>query len=340
MLLDRDGWSPAQASETVLAQLSDDVRDRMAAETQACVIELATVPHRTASAAGAESRALRQALRVLLDGLGLGAAGAGTHPTARWEEIEISDGSRYQDILRSMRELARREPTFATHVHVGVPDAEQAITLMNRLRMHLPLLLALSTNSPFWQGRDARLASSRIPIFDAFPRVGIPREFESYGHYVEAVDGLIQAEAIPDPTFLWWDVRPQPRFGTIEVRIMDAQSLPDRAEGLAGLVQVIAHMELCEPSPRQTPLSPEMLEENRFLASRDGIAARLIDPLTGRRSDASASSAGCSVVCSRTHRNSAPRTRSVPSQRSLVMGAMCGSGEWQPNLGSPVCSRR
>src|SRR5258705_10091169 len=123
-----------------------------------------------------------------------------------------------------MGALARREPTFALHVHVGISSPNDAIRLVNRMRAHLPLLLALSVNSPFWQGRDSGLASARTPLFQAFPRVGIPRGFRSYADYVEAVDLLVRSGAIPEPTFLWWDVRPQPRFGTLEVRIMDAQT--------------------------------------------------------------------------------------------------------------------
>ena len=109
-----------------------------------------------------------------------------------------------------MRDLARREPTFALHVHIGVDDPEKATILQNRLRAHLPLLLALAANSPFWQGRDTGLASTRTPIFQAFPRVGVPRAFPSYGQYVEAVDQLLRCHAFPAPTFLWWDVRLQP----------------------------------------------------------------------------------------------------------------------------------
>ena len=152
------------------------------------------------------------------------AASAGTHPFAVWQEIVVSAGERYQFVYGSMRELARREPTFGLHVHVGVPDPEAAIHAANRLRTHIPLLLALSVNSPFWQGRDTGLASARTPLFQAFPRVGIPRAFADYADYVEAVDVLIRCDAVPEPTFLWWDVRPQPRFGTVEVRIMDAQT--------------------------------------------------------------------------------------------------------------------
>src|SRR5690606_31165045 len=121
----------------------------------------------------------------------------------------------------------------ALHVHVGLPDAETAIGVCDRMRVHLPLLLALSANSPYWQGRDTGLASARTPLFQAFPRVGIPRPFGRYGKYVEAVDLLVRTGAIPDRSYLWWDIRPHPGIGTVEIRVMDAQS---RARDAAPLV--------------------------------------------------------------------------------------------------------
>jgi carboxylate-amine ligase len=166
-------------------------------------------------------------------------------------------------------------------VHIGVPDADVGIVLLNRLRAHVPLLLALSANSPFWQGRDTGLASARTPIFQAFPRVGIPRAFASYLEYVEIVDQMLRCDAFPEPSFLWWDVRARPRFGTIELRVMDAQSTAERSLALAALVQTIAHLELEEGyhDPRLLG-APEILDENRFLAARDGMDARLLDPVT------------------------------------------------------------
>ena len=149
-----------------------------------------------------------------------------------------------------MRELARREPTFALHVHIGVDSPEHAIVLHDRLRAHLPLLLALSANSPFWQGRDTGLASARTPLFQAFPRVGIPRGFHSYADYVEAVDLLMRSGALAEPTSLWWDVRPQPRFGTVEVRVMDVQTRVAETAAIVALVQCIARRELVEQRGR------------------------------------------------------------------------------------------
>lgn len=285
MLLDPGaGWSLAKRVDEVLPNLSPQLDPRVSAETQSSVIELATTPHVTADSAAGEAQALRSRLALELAPMGLRAACAGTHPAAVWDEITISAGPRHQAVYASMRELARREPTLGLHVHVGVKDPESAIVLYNRLRVLLPLLLAVSANSPFWQGRDTGLASTRTPLFQAFPRVGIPRTFDSYDHYVETVDRLIRSGAFPEPTFLWWDVRPQPRFGTVEVRVMDVQADAASTRALVALVQSVAYLEL-EEGYHTSDLwgEAEFLVENRFIASRDGMQARLIDPDTEER---------------------------------------------------------
>ncbi len=284
MLLDPLDWSLAQQAERVMLQLSPRLRAHAALETHQAVIELASSPAETPAQAIGEIEELRRLLAIELEVMGLCVASAGTHPGALWSDMEVSGDERYQRVYRAMRELARREPTFALHVHIGVRDPESAILLHNRLRAHLPLLLALSGNSPFWQGRDTGLASARTPVFQSFPRVGIPRAFSSYADYVETVDLLIRCDAIPEPTFLWWDIRPQPRFGTVEIRIMDAQSTVAQTGGLAALVQAIARLELEEGYHSQRLIdAPEVLAENRFLAARDGMDAWLIDPVLERR---------------------------------------------------------
>jgi carboxylate-amine ligase len=222
---------------------------------------------------------LRAGLAAALAPLELRAAVSGTHPFAQWSEIEVSPGARYRSIYDSMRELARREPTFGLHVHVAVPDAESAVCALRGMRVHVPLLLALAANSPFWQGRDTGLASARVPIFDTFPRVGIPRRFGSYAEYVEAVDVLLRCDAFPEPTFLWWDVRLQPKLGTIELRIMDAQTRVADNAALAALVQCAVRLEATEGYVDEAIAArPEVLDENRFLAARDGMRAALLDP--------------------------------------------------------------
>lgn len=279
MLLDpQDGWALAQRIDDVLAALPEELAGHVSAETHRAAIELMTSPHRSVGAAISELRRLRSHLASTVEGLDLAVAAAGTHPSADWSETEITSESRYQLIHRTMRGLATREPTFALHVHVGVPDPEQAIVLYNRMRVHLPLLLALSGNSPFWRGRDAGFASSRTMLFQAFPRTGMPRLYSSYGEWVEAIDLQIRAGALPEPTFVWWDVRPQPQFGTIEVRIMDAQSRVADTGALIALVQSIARLELEEGYVAGHIMrAEEALAENRFLAARDGVEAQLID---------------------------------------------------------------
>jgi glutamate---cysteine ligase / carboxylate-amine ligase len=180
-----------------------------------------------------------------------------------------------------MRMLARREPTLALHVHVGVPDPEDAVQLLNGLREVVPVLLALSANSPFNRGRDSGYASARTVIFQAFPRTGTARRFAGYGDYVEAVDVLIASGALPDPSFLWWDVRLQPTLGTVEVRAMDAQSSVADSAPLVALVQSLSMLQL-EGEPAGPATAPEVLAENRFLAARDGAQAQLINPTTRR----------------------------------------------------------
>jgi carboxylate-amine ligase len=281
MLLDPVSWEPASRSEEVLEALDPAIAAHTAAETHGSAVELATAPHATVAEAAAELAGLRRGLAERLCSMGLAAAVAGTHPLATWEDTEVSPGARYQFLYASMRELARREPTFALHVHVAVPDEHAAVRAIDGLREELPMLLALSANSPYWQGRDSGLASARIPVFQAFPRTGTPRAFGTYERYVEAVDVLIRCDAIPEPTFLWWDVRLQPRLGTIEIRIMDAQTRVRDTAALAALVQCLVRREALERDPVREPLAPEVLEENRFLAARDGMGAQIVDPAAG-----------------------------------------------------------
>ncbi len=280
MLLHPEDWTLAQEIDRVMEVLPPHVTDHVSTETHSSTLEIATGIHETVGGAAGELTMLRESMADHLRTIGLRAAVAGTHPFTMWQETVVTPGARSQGVYGSMRELARREPTFALHVHVGVPDPERAVCVANRLRAQLPLLLALSANSPFWQGRDTGLASARTPLFQAFPRVGIPRAFETYDDYVRAVDLLVRTGAVPDPTYLWWDVRLQPRFGTVEVRIMDAQTSVSSTAALVALVQSLARLEHEEGyASDELWGTPEVLDENRFIAARDGADARLIDPV-------------------------------------------------------------
>jgi glutamate---cysteine ligase / carboxylate-amine ligase len=269
MLLHASDFALAPWIDSILPSLAPHLAEHVGAETHGSALELRTGVHNDVPSAIAELALLRRELRSELKTRGLRAAAAGMHPMTVWQETRISGGERYQLLYESLRELARREPTFALHVHVAVSDPEDALLAMNGLRSYLPLLLALSANSPFWQGRETGLASTRTPMFGAFPRVGLPRAFADYDDYVQSIDLLLRCGAFPEPTFLWWDVRLQPRWGTVEVRIMDAQITVEDSAGLVALVQSLVHMEISKAAPRVAERQvPELLAENRFLAAR------------------------------------------------------------------------
>ncbi len=283
MLLDPVSWALEHGFDRIQPHLSEGLQGMLSAETHRAVAELESSAHATVAEAAGELAELRSRLASELAAAGVAAAGAGAHPFSTWEETEVSRGRRYRYVQETMRELARREPTYALHVHVAVADPERAAAAANRMRAHLPVLLALSANSPFWQGRDSGMASARTPIFQAFPRVGIPRQIGSYRDYVERLDALIASGAFPDPTFVWWDLRLQPRIGTIELRVMDAQTDPERTAALAALCQSLVALEVREGhAPDALVEAFEVLEENRFLAARDGVGAELLDPVARR----------------------------------------------------------
>jgi glutamate---cysteine ligase / carboxylate-amine ligase len=165
------------------------------------------------------------------------------------------------------------------HVHVGIDDADKAIHVANGMRVHLPLLLALSTNSPFWRGQATSWMSSRTPLFRLLPRVGIPPRFDGWHEYCERIEFMVEAGAVPDYTYLWWDVRPHPNLGTVEVRSCDAQTRLEHTVAITALIQAMAK-ELSEHFSAGEELGTfpaELLEENKWLAARYGMQGELID---------------------------------------------------------------
>jgi carboxylate-amine ligase len=300
MLLD-PSWALDQGFPALRGNLAPELQGRLMTETHGSAIEYASTPAHDSGEAVRELAEIRRGLVDDLAGQDRAAAASGTHPFTTWDQTRVSADERHREVYETMRELARREPTFAMHVHVSLDSPELAIATHNRMRAHLPLLLALSANSPFWQGRDSGLASARIPIFQAFPRVGIPRAYRDYSDWVETLDTLIEAGAFPDPSYVWWDIRIKPEFGTIEIRIADAQSELWRAEALAALTQSLVRLEAVhEQAPEALVDAPELLEENRFRASRDGVRAELLDP-TGRRSLPVPALTELAVAACRTH---------------------------------------
>jgi carboxylate-amine ligase len=210
---------------------------------------------------------------------GLKIASAGTHPFSHWFDQHITEGERYATIVKDMQQVARANLIFGLHVHVGIPDRETAIHVMNQMRYFLPHLYALSTNSPFWVGRNTGLKGYRLKVFERFPRTGMPDAFESLSEYEDFTKLLIKTGCIDNPKKIWWDIRLHPFFDTLEVRICDAQSRVDDTMALAALIQAIVArlFKLLWQNTTFRVYRRRLIDENRWRASRYGLEGKLID---------------------------------------------------------------
>jgi carboxylate-amine ligase len=248
-------------------------------ELMESVLEIATDPVANTAEAGQQLRALRHQVRETAADKGLRIGSAGTHPFAMWEDQRIVARDRYRDLVSALRFVARQELIFGLHVHVGVDDPDKAIHVANGMRVHLPVLLALSANSPFWRGDVTGLQSVRTPIFRAFPRVGIPPAYRDWAHYEAEIEFMVRSGVMEDYTFLWYDVRPHPRFGTVEIRVCDGQTRVEHTLGLAALIQaMVRELAIHFEEGRELADYPwQMLDENKWLAARHGLEGELVD---------------------------------------------------------------
>ncbi|MEA2178745.1 MAG: glutamate---cysteine ligase / carboxylate-amine ligase [Solirubrobacteraceae bacterium] len=253
----------------------DDDGNAVKPELHQSVLEIATEPAATVADAGAQLRRLREMVRERAADRGLRVAAAGTHPFGSWEDQLISPSERYRTLIDELGFVARQEVIFGLHVHVAVDDPDTAIRVANGMRNHTPLLLALSANSPYWEGTETGMASARTPIFAQFPRVGLPPRYADWEDWLRRMEFMIRAGMVEDHTWFWWDVRVSPGFGTVETRVMDCQTRVEHTLGLAALVQALVR-ELAEGGP--APVVPdELLAENRWQAARYGVEGELVD---------------------------------------------------------------
>jgi glutamate---cysteine ligase / carboxylate-amine ligase len=278
MILDAETLELSNSIEAMLQQVEEH-NGQVKPELMESVLEIATTPCKDTGQAGAELRALRNRVAQAAEELGLAIGSAGTHPFAMWEDQRIVARPRYRDLISALRFVARQELIFGMHVHIGIDDPDKAIHVANGMRVHMPLLLALSANSPFWRADATGLLSSRTPIFRAFPRVGIPPRYRDWEDYARRVEFMCETGVIDDYTYLWYDVRPHPNFGTVEIRVCDSQTRVEHTLGLAALIQALVK-ELCEHFEAGEELSRypyEMLDENKWLAARHGLDGELVD---------------------------------------------------------------
>jgi carboxylate-amine ligase len=279
MIVDAESMELVSAIEEMIEAVPSETVGEVKPELMQSVLEISTDVCRTCGEAAGQLEDLRRRVRETAQSRGLTIASAATHPFAKWEEQRIVDRPRYLEVVDALRFVARQELLFGLHVHVGIDDPEKAIHVANGMRVHVPILLALSTNSPFWRGVPSGLMSTRTPIFKAFPRVGVPPHYDSWADFVSRVEFMVEAKAVEDYTFFWWDVRAHPKFGTVEVRVCDAQTRLEHTVALAALIQCMCK-ELAEHYEAGYELGRyprEMVEENKWLAARYGIEGELVD---------------------------------------------------------------
>ena len=255
------------------------LRDQVKPEFMQSQVEVGSQVCRNIKEARQEVMRLRRMVSDIAEANGRKIVSAGTHPFSRWIEQDITARDRYYGLAKDMGHVARRLLIFGMHVHIGIEDPDLRVDIMNQVRYFLPHILALSTSSPFWQGRNTELKSYRSVIFEDLPRTGIPGEFGSHADFERYINTLTKTGCIDDPTKIWWDVRPHCKFPTLEFRVCDACTKIDEAIAIAALFQAVVAklVQLRRDNQTWRIYRLELLAENKWRAIRDGIDGKLID---------------------------------------------------------------
>jgi glutamate---cysteine ligase / carboxylate-amine ligase len=315
MLLDNESFDLVQHVDTVLSAAQDgELTDRIGPELMQSVVEISTPVCKGVADVDAELRKLRGLVSGIARERGMRVGSAGTHPFSLFERQRITARDRYRNLVDQLQYVARRELIFGLHIHVAVDDPEKAIKVTSALLLHLPDFLALSANSPFWRGEATGLASSRQMVFAAFPRSGPPPRFRDYADYAEVVGQLEKTGCIADYTHIWWDIRLHPRFGTIEVRVMDAVTRVEETVALTAYVQALVkhYAERFDSGAELPSFHRILISENKWLGARYGLEAPVMDLATGRRNRVPVAQ-----LIRRTLRDIEPHARELGAEREL-----------------------
>jgi glutamate---cysteine ligase / carboxylate-amine ligase len=268
----------------VLPEARPELGDRAQPELYRSQVEMNTPVCATLGEVRDAVRRGRRALAEAAEREGLRLAAAATHPFSHWRDQAVTDKTRYHNLAEDYRQVFREQVVFGCHVHVGITDREAAIQTMNRVRPWLPVLLALSGNSPYWLGADTGYASYRTEVWNRWPMAGMPQAFVSRAEYDALVETLMATGSVREPTKLYWDVRPSTHLETLEFRVADVCMAVDEAVMVAGLARALART--ChdaavrgDPDPRPRP---ELLRAAKWRAARHGLDADLVDVLGGR----------------------------------------------------------
>jgi len=265
--------------DTLLAAAAPKLGEKVKREMMQSVVEVGTTICENVDEARAQLGEMRQTLAELLQPEGLRLACAGTHPTSRWDAQQITDHDRYKMLEEELQDVVRALVIFGLHVHVAIPNNDLRIEVLNEARYFLPHLLALSTSSPFWMGRNTGLKSYRSVIWSNFPRTGIPPELSSFDEYENYVELLVKTGSIDNGKKIWWDLRAHPTFPTLEFRVCDMPTRLDETICLAALMQAICAklLQLRSGNLGFRKYMPALIAENKWRAIRYGLDGKLID---------------------------------------------------------------
>jgi len=278
-LVDRETFALANRIDDILAALPEDLRQVVKPELMQSYIEINTGVCETVAQAGEDLQAKLEAIERGIEKLGIRLLWAATHPFSSWRDQKVTVDDRYYRLVDLMQDVARRLVTFGLHVHVGVDTGDKAINVCDRMLRYLPLLLAMSSNSPFWEGRNTGLHSNRSKIMEGLPTAGLPHQMRNWSEYVWVINHLITTGFINSIREIWWDIRPHHNFGTVEVRICDMPPNLRQVLGITALVQclVTAISEDVDEGTYQLDYHPMMVQQNKWRATRFGAAAQLVN---------------------------------------------------------------
>lgn len=265
--------------QQIVSEAAKVLNEQVKAEMHQAVVEVGTNICHDISEARYEITHLRQSISNIAKDLGFRIGAAGTHPFTKWETQLITPNPRYDEIINELQDTARSNLIFGLHVHVGVGDKQLALQLTNAMRYFLPHLYALSTNSPFWEGRNTGFKSYRSKVFDKFPRTGIPGTFDSVAEYEHYINLLIKTKCIDNPKKIWWDIRIHPFFPTLEVRICDIPMTIDETISISALIQALVAKlyKLRTQNLNFVVYHRALINENKWRASRYGLDGKMID---------------------------------------------------------------
>ncbi|MFC0605762.1 carboxylate-amine ligase [Winogradskyella pulchriflava] len=265
--------------QKIVVEAAKVLGEQVKAEMHQAVVEVGTNICHNITDARKEIKHLRKSISSIANDLGFNIGAAGTHPFSAWQKQLLTPNPRYDQIINELQDTARSNLIFGLHVHVGIADRDLALHITNAMRYFLPHLYALSTNSPFWEGRNTGFKSFRSKVFDKFPRTGIPGIFDNYAQYTNYIDTLVKTNCIDNPKKIWWDIRIHPVFPTLEVRICDVPMTYEETLSIAALIQALVAKlyKLKTQNLNFITYHRALINENKWRASRYGLDGKMID---------------------------------------------------------------